>query len=196
MASFADCFSTGILTTLQTSPSFSSVQITQPPGSISSPRSPWKAEVGNAWWLLCQDSPNESHESHQTLRDSSREAKRRRPQKWQIELIEKVTWWSRKIADGAAPEEPGEEAVPAADQQPADERRHEQRYEDERKEEPGDHAQPGVAQEVFRVAALVGAARLREEPAGVRVPETAECACDAAVKPACGLCGSPSWSEN
>ena len=33
----------------------------------------------------------QKEESHQTFRDSSREAKRRRPKKWQIELIEKVT---------------------------------------------------------------------------------------------------------
>ena len=52
---------------------------------------PWNAEVGNAWWLLCQDSPNEIRLSSQTLRISSASVKFRRPQKWQIELIENVT---------------------------------------------------------------------------------------------------------
>ena len=58
---------------------------------------PWNAEVGNAWWLLCHDSPNEIRLSSHTLRLSSDDLKFRRPQKWQIELIENVTWWSRKI---------------------------------------------------------------------------------------------------
>ena len=45
--------------------------MTQPPGSPSQRRSPWNAEEGNAWWLLCHDSQKVSQESHQTLRDSS-----------------------------------------------------------------------------------------------------------------------------
>src|SRR6266566_3035793 len=77
---FTACFWGGILTTRQARPQRSSVQITQPPGSISRPRKPWNAEEGKAWWLLCQDSPKESHESHQTLRDSSRDENRCRPQ--------------------------------------------------------------------------------------------------------------------
>ena len=86
-------------TTFHASPSFSSPVITQPPGSIaaSSFFMPWNAELGNAWWLLCQLSPNEIRLSSQTLRDSSELLKFRRPQKWQIELIENVTWWSRKM---------------------------------------------------------------------------------------------------
>ena len=49
--------------------------------SISKRRSPWNAELGNAWWLLCQDSPKESQDNHQTFLDSSRDSKRRLPQK-------------------------------------------------------------------------------------------------------------------
>ena len=34
-------------------------------------RMPWNAEVGKAWWLLCQDSPNEIRLNSQTFRVSS-----------------------------------------------------------------------------------------------------------------------------
>src|SRR5437868_3578263 len=86
-------------TTFHASPSFSSPVITQPPGSsaASKRRIPWNADVGKAWWLLCHDSPKEIRLSSHTFRLSSDERKRRRPQKWQIELIENVTWCSRKI---------------------------------------------------------------------------------------------------
>jgi hypothetical protein len=49
------------------------------------------AEVGKAWWLLCQDSPKEGSASQNTLRDSSDVRNRRRPKTWQIELILNVT---------------------------------------------------------------------------------------------------------
>jgi hypothetical protein len=45
---------------------------------------------GNAWWLLCQASPNASGASHARLRDRSRVAKGRRPKVWQGELMLKV----------------------------------------------------------------------------------------------------------
>ena len=35
--------------------------------------SPWRADAGKAWWLLCQPSPNTSIATTQLLRDSSRE---------------------------------------------------------------------------------------------------------------------------
>ena len=53
---------------------------------------PCSAEVGNAWWLLCQASPKEKNESQNRLRDSSFVSKRRRPKKWHSELIEYVAW--------------------------------------------------------------------------------------------------------
>ncbi len=49
---------------------------------------PCSAEVGNAWWLLCQASPKVKNESQNRLRDSSFVPKRRLPKKWQSELIE------------------------------------------------------------------------------------------------------------
>src|SRR5438128_994252 len=48
-------------------------------GSNSYHARPWRAEVGCAWWLLCQPSPNEISATHQLLRESSRVAKRRAP---------------------------------------------------------------------------------------------------------------------
>src|SRR5215207_8289331 len=61
------------------------------------PAQAWTAERGNAWWLWCQDSPNDSSDSQKTLVEWSSTANRRVPKKWQTELIDQVTWWSRKI---------------------------------------------------------------------------------------------------
>ena len=107
----------------------------RPPGSSSARRSPWKADVGKAWWLLCQDSPNEIQDSHQTFRDSSCDANRRRPEKWQIELIENVTCWSRKILTAPPQISPARNPYRAAEERPAGERRQEQRDENQREEE-------------------------------------------------------------
>ena len=63
-----------------------------PPMSSSRVRRPWKADVGKAWWLLCHDSPNVASESQATLVDASSVSKRRRPKKWQIELMLNVAW--------------------------------------------------------------------------------------------------------
>ena len=40
---------------------------------------PCRAQVGSAWWRLCQDSPIEGIASHQTLPDMSRLLKGRAP---------------------------------------------------------------------------------------------------------------------
>ena len=61
--------------------------MTSAEGSNCQRPSPWRAEVGKAWWLLCQDSPKDSGASQNTLRDSSEVGKRRRPKTWQIELM-------------------------------------------------------------------------------------------------------------
>jgi hypothetical protein len=39
--------------------------------SISNHRKPWRAENGNAWWLLCQPSPKVISATHQLFRESS-----------------------------------------------------------------------------------------------------------------------------
>src|SRR6186997_551434 len=47
--------------------------------SISYHARPWAADVGCAWWLLCQPSPKLSAATHQLLRESSRVSNRREP---------------------------------------------------------------------------------------------------------------------
>src|SRR5580704_8057724 len=59
-------------------------------GSNSYHVSPCRAEVGCAWWLLCQPSPNVSRATHQLLRESSRVSNRRRPHMWVAELTSQV----------------------------------------------------------------------------------------------------------
>ena len=54
---------------------------------------PWRAEIGWAWWLLCQPSPKLSSATNQLLRESSRVAKRREPHMCVIELTIQVTCW-------------------------------------------------------------------------------------------------------
>src|SRR4051794_33978114 len=58
---------------------------------------PWRAERGNAWWLWCHDSPNVGIASQATFVDLSSTSKRRRPKKWQTELIDHVAWCRKKI---------------------------------------------------------------------------------------------------
>ena len=86
-----------ISTTFQASLARRIARITQAVGSTSHQRRPCIAERGNAWWLWCQDSPNESGASQKTLVEWSSTSKRREPKKWQTELIDQVTWCSRKI---------------------------------------------------------------------------------------------------
>jgi hypothetical protein len=65
--------------------------------SISHGLRPWTAERGNAWWLWCQDSPNVGIASQATFVDLSSTSKRRRPKKWQTELIDHVAWCRKNI---------------------------------------------------------------------------------------------------
>ena len=83
-------------------------------GSNSYQARPWRADVGWAWWLLCQPSPNVRSATHQLLRESSFVAKRRRPHMWVAELTSHVacspTTTRRKIAQlTSAPAADGEE---------------------------------------------------------------------------------------
>ncbi len=54
--------------------------------SCQRPR-PWVAEVGKAWWLLCQASPKVGIAISARLRDSSVVSKSRLPKTWQSELM-------------------------------------------------------------------------------------------------------------
>ena len=76
-------------------------------------------------------------------------------------------------ADAAAPDEAGERALPAADDQIAGECRQRQAGEHDRNEQAGDQPHALVGDPVFGVAA-VGAAGGDEEPARVRVPEAVQ----------------------
>src|ERR687887_883171 len=81
-----------ICTTFQARPSRRIARITSPEGSSSHARRPCEAERGNAWWLWCQASPSDGSASQRTLVEWSSIGKRRRPKKWQTELIDQVTW--------------------------------------------------------------------------------------------------------
>src|SRR4051812_19465476 len=52
--------------------------------------SPWRAETGCAWWLLCHPSPNVSSATHQLLRESSLVSNRREPHMCVAEFTSQV----------------------------------------------------------------------------------------------------------
>src|SRR6266852_4301685 len=58
--------------------------------SISYHFKPCRAEVGCAWWLLCQPSPKVRSATHQLLRESSLVSNRRRPHRCVAELTSHV----------------------------------------------------------------------------------------------------------
>src|SRR4029077_2005463 len=70
-AALAAWRSGAIRTTSQARPTFSSDQITAADGSICLFFMPCTAEVGKAWWLLCQASPKVGIASQARFRDSS-----------------------------------------------------------------------------------------------------------------------------
>src|SRR5579863_4062886 len=74
----------------QARPSFCSAQMPYQLVSTSYQVKPWEAEVGWAWWLLCQPSPKVSSATHQLLVERSRVAKRRDPQECVAEFTSQV----------------------------------------------------------------------------------------------------------
>ena len=74
-------------TTSQARPHLSSPRMTSAERSTWARPRPCAADVGNAWWLLCHDSPNDGSASQKTLRDSSAVLNLRRPKTWQMELM-------------------------------------------------------------------------------------------------------------
>src|SRR5581483_1935560 len=72
--------------TSQTRPSRRSAPMSRPLGSSCHHARPCLAELGKAWWLLCQDSPNVSKESQALLVLRSPVRKGRPPNVWQMEL--------------------------------------------------------------------------------------------------------------
>ena len=99
-----------IATTFHTRPTFSIAADDHADGSSSQRPRPWRAERGNAWWLWCQDSPSDGSASHQTLVDWSSTSKRRRPKKWQTELIAPRDVVQEEDPHEAAPEQAGQRA--------------------------------------------------------------------------------------
>ena len=65
---------------------------------------PWRADVGCAWWLLCQPSPNVISATHQLLRESSRVAKRRVPHMCVAEFTSQVACRPNTTRRKIAPE--------------------------------------------------------------------------------------------
>src|SRR5271166_4419224 len=65
--------------TSQASPSACSVRMPYQFMSNSYHASPWRADCGCAWWLLCQPSPKLRYATHHRLRESSSVAKRLEP---------------------------------------------------------------------------------------------------------------------
>src|SRR5579863_8947909 len=59
-------------------------------GSNSDQTKPCLADVGCAWWLLCQPSPKVISATHQLLRESSMVSNRRVPHMWVPELMSQV----------------------------------------------------------------------------------------------------------
>ena len=74
-------------TTSQTRPTFSRPSMTSAETSSCQRPRPWTAEVGKAWWLLCQASPRVGIAIRARLRDSSVVSKSRLPKTWQSELM-------------------------------------------------------------------------------------------------------------
>src|SRR5438552_16884512 len=75
-----------------------------------------------------------------------------------------------KDANSASPYEAGAEAVPAADPRPTDEARHEHREQNDRHEQPPDHAEATIVEQIPRRALGGRGCVAAEQPARVRVP--------------------------
>ena len=166
-------------TTSHARPTRASPRITSADGSSSQRPIPWRADVGNAWWLLCHDSPNVISDSQNTLRDSSGVLKRLRPKTWQIELMLNVTWCSSISLIAPPHSSGGERRLPgAAEQEPETEGR--------RDAPDGPHVEPSVdkahdrvCHQVGRVAVAGAALVVHEQPADVRVHQPAQRAAQA-----------------
>ena len=167
----------------------------QADGSISHQRRPCAAERGKAWWLWCHASPKESSASQKTLVEWSSTSKRRVPKKWQTELIDHVTWCSRKMRTRP----PHSRPVSAAGERAVDQRSRARTgsarpASDDQREGAVDRAHAAVLDQVAGVAL-----RARPGPRGRTASPCARTRARAARRAgrrraACGECGSPSSS--
>ena len=156
---------------------------------------PWTAEVGKAWWLLCQASPKVSSASHARLRDSSAGlvAAPAEDVAQRVDAVGDVVQdehrtappHSRPVSPAASCRRAGSRARSAA--------RADDRPEEERAVDEPDHR---VGEQVGRVALLV--------PRWVWMNSQPTCAWNRPRSvprspppwSTCGLCGSPSSSAN
>src|SRR3954454_18045287 len=83
--------------TLRTRRTAASNRITTYEASNCHQRSPWRALVGKAWWLLCQPSPRLTIAIGKLFLLSSELLNGRVPQTWHTELMLHVTCCSVKI---------------------------------------------------------------------------------------------------
>ena len=112
----------GILTTRQASPQRSSVQITQPPGSISRLRRPWKPRTERRGGCYARTRRRKARRA--TRRCVTRRAGESPPSPVVADRVDRPGHVVKEQdANRAAPHEAGEEAVPAADPEPTDEAR-------------------------------------------------------------------------
>ena len=132
---------------------------------------PWNAEVGNAWWLLCHDSPNEIRLSSQTLRLSSDELEVPPAPEVADRVDRERDVVEQEDADRAAPQQRRQRALPGADDRVADRGRHEQRDDEPDAEELVDRLHAALGEQVGHVLRDLGAALGDEQPADVRMEE-------------------------
>ena len=184
-------------TTSQASPTRSRPRISQPEGSNSYQRRPWKAERGKAWWLWCQASPSDGQRQPEDVRRlvvgveaaAAEEVADRVDAPGDVvheEDPHEAAPQQRRAAP--PPSEPPLRAKPSAE-------RHARLSQPISGKPAVDAPHQRVLEQVGRVALRGGLAVGLEQPADVRVPEARRHAAQPSP-PACGLCGSPSWSVN
>ena len=125
---------------------------------------PWMAIDGNAWWLLCQPSPNEKQRDEQVVAAGVLGVEVSRAER----MADRIDGEHHLVVHGDAHEASPDEAAPAVDQH--------------RDDEPGEEPELGRAvdghdEPVFEEAAAVALARCRldgEDPADVGVQEAVE----------------------
>ncbi len=160
---------------IRSKPRISNAEVSSWPGS-----SPWRAERGNAWWPLCQDSPMLTTARTPTLPLRSLVMNGRRPNMWHTELMLHVAWCNTHTRTRPAQNR----ALTAAPRvPPSSQPRPNGRASDRRaphREHPVEHDDVPVGQEVGGVTARRRAAG-GEQPPEVGVPQALQLAGETAT---------------
>ena len=180
--SFCAWRSGAMRTTSHTRPSFSIARMTPAEGSSSRRPMPCTAERGKAWWLWCHASPSVGRASQKTLVEWSSTSKRRRPRKWQTELIDHVTWWMKNTRTRPPQSRPVSAPVISPGDEVAGEGGGREARDDDPREGLVDLAHPGVVHQVGGVLALAREALLADQPAHVGVDQPAQAGAAAHVR--------------